>query len=142
MVTEENTQENQDNGATVLIDLEDLIKTNVDNIERAKAEKKKLSEMLASALENDETYRLHSAAAKEGAKLKKITRANILALESNKQLSEKIKTLKHDIKDAKGALSDYLLEYKRISGSTQLELFDGSIREIVQTATIIKPFKR
>ncbi len=142
MVTEETTQGDQDNGATVLIDLENLIKTNVQNIERAKAEKKKLSEMLSSALENDETYRLHSTGAKAATKLKAQTKVSILSLASNKQLAEKVKTLSQEIKESKGALSDYLLEYKRISGSTQLELFDGSIREIVQTATIIKPFKR
>lgn len=126
------------NAAQVLIDLEQLIKTNVANIDKGKSELKKQREMLASALENDETYRLHNEEAKKAAKAKMQTKYQILQLPQNKQLAEKVKSVAADIKEAGGALSDYLREYQRMSGATEIETDDGQIREIVYTAKLVK----
>ena len=61
-------------GAQVLIDLENMIKTNVAIIDRNKVELKKQKEMLDSALQNDETYRTHNEEAKKAAKQKGATK--------------------------------------------------------------------
>ncbi len=128
--------------AQVMLDLEQLIKTNVANIDRGKAELKKLREMENSALENDETYRLHNEEAKKAAKQKSATKAQIMALPANKQLANKIKDIAEDIKEADGALSDYLREYGRMSGTNEIETEDGQIREIVYLAKLIKKSTR
>lgn len=127
-----------DNSAQVLLDLEQLIKTNVANIDRGKAELKKQREMLASALENDETYRLHNDEAKKAAKQKAATKYQIMQLPQNKSLAEKIKTIAAEVKEADAALSDYLREYGRMSGSNEIETEDGQIREIVYVAKLVK----
>lgn len=127
-----------DNGAQVLLDLEQLIKTNVANIDQGKVELKKQREMLTSALENDETYRLHDEEAKKAAKVKAGTKYQILQLPGNKALAEKVKSIAADIKEANTALSDYLREYQRLSGSNEIETEDGQIREIVYTAKLVK----
>jgi hypothetical protein len=125
-------------GAQVLLDLEQLIKTNIANIDRGKAELKKQREMLTSAFENDETFRLHNEEAKKAAKTKAQTKYQILQQPQNKQLAEKVKSLLADIKEADGALSDYLREYQRLSGSNEIETDDGQVREIVYTAKLVK----
>ncbi len=130
------------NAAQVLLDMEQLIKTNVGNIDRGKAELKKLREMLSSALENDETYRLHNEEAKKAAKQKSATKTQIMQQSQNKQLAEKVKDIAVQIKEADGALSDYLREYGRMSGANEIETDDGQIREIVYIAKLIKKSPR
>lgn len=137
-----NAANTDDNGAQVLLDLEQLIKTNIANIDRGKAELKKQREMLASALENDETYRLHNEEAKKAAKQKAQTKYQIMQLPQNKQLSEKVKAIITDVKEADAALSDYLREYARLSGTNEIETEDGEIREIVYVAKLVKKSSR
>jgi hypothetical protein len=127
-----------DNAAQVLLDLENLIKSNIASIDAHKAELSKQREMLDSALQNDETYREHDKAAKEAAKVKMKTKQQILQLPANKQLVEKVKEAALEGKEAEGALSDYLREYQRMSGATEIELDDGEIREIVNIPKLLK----
>lgn len=126
------------NDAQVLLDLEQLIKTHISTIDKGKTELKKQREMLASALENDETYRLHNEDAKKAIKIKAQTRYQIMQASGNKQLADKVKTIATEIKEATGALSDYLREYQRMSGSSEIETEDGQIREIVYVAKLVK----
>jgi len=129
-------------GAQVLLDLEQLIKTNVATIDRAKVELKKQKEMLDSALQNDETYRTHNEEAKKAAKQKGATKLQILSQSANKALAEKVKTLVAEVKEATDALSDYLREYARMSGTNEIETDDGVVREIVYTAKLVKKGSR
>lgn len=125
-------------GAEVLIELETTIKNYITDIDRKKAEIKKEREMLESALQNDETYRLHTEEAKKAAKIKSQTKYQIMQLPANKQLAEKVKDLAVEIKEADGALSDYLREFQRLSGSTEIETNEGEVREIVYVAKLVK----
>lgn len=131
-----------DNSAQVLLDLEQLIKTHVANIDKGKLELKKLREMLTSALENDETYRLHAEEAKKTAKQKAATKYQIIQQPQNKQLAEKLKSLAGEIKELDTALSDYLREYARMSGTNEIETSDGEVREIVYVAKLVKKSSR
>lgn len=130
--------EGGDDAATVLLNLESLIKSHISGIDSRKQELKKLREMLASAMANDETYRLHEEKAKEANKQKAATRAQIMKQPANASLSEKIKHLTSDIKEMDRALSDYLREYERMSGSNEIEGDDGEVREIVYVAKLVK----
>lgn len=136
------TADTNSNTAQVMLDLEQLIKTNIANIDRGKAELKKLREMETSALENDETYRMHNEEAKRAAKQKSATKKQIMSLPANKQLADKIRGIAEDIKEADGALSDYLREYGKMSGTNEIETEDGQIREIVYLAKLIKKSSR
>ena len=57
-------------------------------------------------------------------------------------LAQKIKDFNTDLKEKKTALSDYLLEYQRMSGATEIEGHDGQIREIINNAKLIKRSSR
>jgi hypothetical protein len=126
------------NAAQVLLDLEQLIKTHITNIDKGKAELKKQREMLTSVLENDETYRQHNEEAKKTAKTKAQTKYQILQKPENKVLSEKTKEIASEIKEQDAALSDYLREYQRMSGSNEIETDDGIVREIIYVAKLVK----
>jgi hypothetical protein len=124
--------------AQVLLDLETLIKTHIATIDKGKSELKKQREMLTSILENDETYRLHNDEAKKAAKTKAQTKYQLMQQPQNKQLADKVKTIAAEIKEQDAALSDYLREYQRMSGSTEIETDDGVVREIVYVAKLVK----
>lgn len=130
------------NAATVLLELETTIKTYIAQIDKNKAELKAQREMMESALMNDGTYRTHSEEAKKAAKVKATTKYQIMQLPANKQLAEKVKELSEAVKEADGALSDYLREYERMSGSSEIETDDGEVREIVYVAKLIKKASR
>ena len=125
-------------GSDVMLSLENMIKTNVDAIQKLTEEKKKHKEMLDDGYANNPTYREHADKAKDAAKVRNATKAEIMKQPSMAALSDKVKGFSQDIKERKNALSDYLLEYQRLTSATQLELFDGQTVEIVKTATVVK----
>ncbi len=130
------------NPATILLDLEQTIKNHIAEIDKRKSELKSEREMMESALMNDETYRTHSEEAKKAAKVKLKTKFQILQLPVNKHLADKVKELASEIKELDGALSDYLREYQRMSGSSEIETDDGEVREIIYIAKLVKKSSR
>lgn len=131
-----------DNGATVLMELETTIKNHISSIDKNKAELKKQREMLESALLNDETYRLHTEEAKKAAKTKALTKYQIMQLPTNKILADKIKDLSVQTRELDSALSDYLREYMRMSGTNEIETDEGEVREIIYVAKLVKKAAR
>jgi len=128
----------QENGSEVILSLEQLIKSHVESIDRLTVEKRKQAEMLKDGCNNDLVYREHADKAKEAAKVRNATKAQIMKQPAMVLLSNKVKSITSELKDKKMALSEYLLEYQRLTQATQLELFDGQILEIVKTAKVIK----
>jgi hypothetical protein len=75
-------------------------------------------------------------------KFKSKTKSEILKRPQAKELDDRIKTMKSEIKEQQGALSDYLQEYQRMSGVNEIEGEDGEMREIVYVAKLVrKAFK-
>jgi len=130
------------NDSTVLLDLENLIKSHVSGIDKRKEELKKIKEMLNDIFVNDPTYQEHEKQAKEANKVKGVTKAQLIKLPNAKELGDKIKTITSEIKETDGALSDYLREYQRMSGSNEIEGDDGQVREIVYVAKLVKKSSR
>ncbi len=130
------------NGATVLLELEATIKNHISLIDKNKAELKKQREMLESALLNDETYRLHTEEAKKVTKTRALTKYQILQLPANKVLADKVKELAAQTRELGSALSDYLREYMRMSGTTEIETDEGEVREIIYVAKLVKKASR
>lgn len=128
--------------ATVLLSLENLIKNNIASIDKLREETRKHKQMLEDSFMTDAVYQEHLKLAKEAAKVKSATRAQILKMPQNVQLSNKIKNMTTELKDKQYALSDYLLEYQRMTGVNEIEGEDGEVREIVNTAKVVKRFKK
>ena len=126
------------NQASIMMNLEQMIKNHVSSIDRISEELKKQREMLKDTFENDEVYRDHSEKAKEAVKVKAATKAQIMKQPQVFELSEKIKNIRSEVKELKAALSDYLKEFERISGVNEIEGEDGEVRKIEYTAKLVK----
>ena len=124
--------------ADVMLSLENLIKTNTISIDRLKLELKKHREMLEDAFQNDPTYKEHAQKAKEAAKVKSGTKTQITKQTTVAQIAEKVKSLTTELKDKQLSNSDYLREYQRMSGASEIEVETGDIREIVNVPKLVR----
>jgi len=128
--------------AELLGNLESSIREHIVSIDTSKAELKKLKEMLSDMFANDPTYQEHDKAVKEATKIRTTTKLELLKQPAASQLNAKIKDMSSDLKDLQNALSDYLREYQRLSGSNEIEGDDGEVREIVYVAKLVKRTSR
>lgn len=120
----------------ILINMESMIKTHMSALDKLQEEMKKHKEMLDDIFKNDPTYQEHSEKAKEAAKIKQNTKAQILKQAQAAELNGKVKSFKSQIKETQDALSDYLQEYARMAGVNEIEGEDGEVREIVYVASL------
>ncbi len=125
-------------GATVLLSLEEMIKSHIDSLEKLRQELRQNREMFEDAFNNNPTYREHLEKVKEANKGKGSIRQEIAKQPSIMALSDKVKSLRQEIKERQMALSDYLLEYQRMTGANEIEGNDGQVREIVNTSRVVK----
>lgn len=124
--------------ATVLTSLDELIKATVSSMDRIRVEMRKHKEMLEDAYNNDPVYHENAEQAKAAAKKKNETKQNILKQPAMQTIANKVKTMAAEIKEKQFSLSDYLLEYQRLSGANQIEIGDGEILEIVNSAKVVR----
>lgn len=127
---------------TNILKLEDTIKRYVSSIDNSVVEMKKQAEMLEDIFTNDPTYQLHLDQAKEANKVKSKTKGELMKRTDIAQLAEKVKEVKSQVKDMKDALSDYLIQYKELSGANEIEGEDGQVREIISMVKLVKKSTR
>ncbi len=127
-----------DTNATVLLSLEEMIKNNIAAVDKLAVEVREKRHMFTDAFQNDATYKENEDKAKEANVVKLQTKQQILKQPAMMQLSESIKSMNADMKERRAALSDYLLEYQRMTGAVTIEDLDGNIREIVNDAKAVK----
>ena len=125
-------------GATVLLSLEQLIKSHIASIDKLRDESRKHKQMLEDAFLNDVVYQEHLKQSKEANKQKSTTKQQIMRQPANVMLSNKIREMSAELKDKQMALSDYLLEYQRMTGVNEIEGEDGEVREIINIAKVVK----
>lgn len=126
---------------SILLNLENLIKSHISGLEIRKEELKKYKEMMGSSFKNDPTYQEAEVAVKDATKLKKEAKARLLKLPEVRNVQEKVTEFSTEIKDMDAALSDYLREYQRISGSNEIVDDNGIVHEITYVAKLIKKAK-
>ena len=123
---------------SVLLNIESLIKSHITGLDQRRSELKRLKEMMASAFKNDPTYQDAETAVKEATKMKKEAKFVLLKLPEVKNVDEKVKELSTEVKDMDGALSDYLREYQRLSGSNEITDDNGQVHEITYVAKLVR----
>jgi len=138
IVEETPTEGAQSSDATVLLSLEDMIKNNIATIDKETAELREKRHMFVDAFQNDATFKEHEDKAREANVTKLATKQQILKQPAMMQMAEKIKSMAADLKERKAAVSDYLLEYQRLTQATTIEDLDGNLREIHNNATAVK----
>lgn len=142
IVEDTTTTSSPTNQVDVIMNLENLIKSHITGVDSRKTELKKNKEMVEDILNNDSTYKLHCEEAKKAAKVKSQTKHQIMQQPNARALGEKVKELSTEIKEMNQALSDYLREFQRMTGTNEIEGEDGEMREIVYVAKLIKKTKK
>lgn len=120
----------------LVLNMEGMIKNLISTLDKQKEAAQKFQEALNDIFENDETYVTHAKAAKEAARVKSATKQQILKQPQAADLFEKVKTLKSEMSENQASLSDYLREFQRMSGISEIEGEDGELLEIVYTAKL------
>lgn len=134
---EDSTEQIPDTVKTQL-SVESLIKTLISRIARVKEDLKPVKEMLSDLLNNNEEYQLADNEAKEASKKKSTIKNKILSTPEGKMAKDKVSELKNDLSEAQEALSSYLADYQRLTGSSEIEGEDGELRKIVYVAKLVK----
>ncbi len=128
----------KDSDAVLLLRIEEMIKTHISQIDNLSEEAKKYKEMIDDIFGNDEVYKKHDEVAKEAARVRSKTKAEINKRPDVADLNEKFKSIRSQKKELSEGLSDYLREYQRLSGLNEIEGEDGELREIVYVAKLVK----
>jgi seryl-tRNA synthetase len=142
IVSENTSSQTKDDQATILLSLDEMIKTYVASLDRLSEEQKKLREMVADGLHNDAQYREVDSKAKEATKARNAIRQQIMGRSGVIEIANKLKNITIEIKEKKASLSDYVLEYQRMAGVNEVEVGNGEILEIVQVAKLVKKFRK
>lgn len=121
-----------------LINCESLINNGVVRYDTLKKETGDLKSQLDSILENDDEYQKLCEEVNIKSKLKKIAKQKVMQRQEAATLSDKIKDGNCQIKELKTAISDYLAQYVSLSGTNQIELNDGVMRQILTSAKLVK----
>lgn len=136
---ESNTLQNDSEGqAQLLLSLEQLIKSTIRNLGTLGTELSEKRQMFADSFENDATFKEIEDKAKEATKVKLQTKLQIVKQPSIAQIALRIKDIAQEMRERKSTLSEYLLEYLRITGVNQIEAEDGVVHEIVHVAKLVK----
>ncbi len=128
--------------AETLVSITNLIQSYITSIGRHKMEIQENRQMLDDALLNDASYKEKEDKAKEAAKVRNAYKSQILKQPALMALSEKIKDLRTEMKDAQQQLSDYLQEYQKLTGANEIEDANGNVNEIRYSARLVRPSKK
>lgn len=142
VVTSNASQNTTGSTADDLITVTNLIQSYIGNLDRAQEEMKAHKQMLTDAFSNDPTYKEHEDKVKEAMKVKNATKQQIMNQPTLRELAEKVKDMSQSVKDMREALSNYLQDYARMTGSREFEDAEGELREIVYTAKLVKTDKK
>jgi chemotaxis regulatin CheY-phosphate phosphatase CheZ len=134
----ETEQQPETNAAVTLVSLERLILGYLAQLEGQEAEYKKIKEMLDNIFNNNPEYQELTEKAKEVSKEKGSIKRQIMQQPDAKELGDKIRVSKEELKEMKDNLSNYLQQYAQLAGTNQFEDDQGQVREIIYIAKLVK----
>jgi len=138
IVAEPSTTTSVPTDVSILFNLEAMIKSHITGLDDRKSKLKNYKEMMTSAFKNDPSYQEAEVAVKEATKLKKEAKARLMKLPEVSNVQQKVTEFASEIKEMDEALSDYLREYQRLSGSNEIILDNGEVHEITYVAKLLK----
>lgn len=135
---EASTNVNSDNKLERIMSLENMVNGYILDLDKLQKDLKEQSAMLKDSFENDADFAAAAEKVRDMQKIKKEAQDKLLQDPSISLLDAKVTDLKSEVKDVRQALSDYLQQYYRESGLTQITGADGEVREIVATVKLVK----
>ena len=127
-----------EDNSNVLLSLDEMIKLTISSMDRIKEELTKAREMVNDALLSDANYKQMDDKVKEATKERTRVKKDLLGKPGMMELSQKVKNLSEEIKEKDASLSDYVMEYQRMADVNQIELPNGEILEIIQSAKVVR----
>jgi len=121
-----------------IIEITSIVKRYIGDIEKLKANIKAEKEMYDSSFENDAKYSESSEKAKQAARELHAIKQTVTKQPAVEASVAKLRELKDELKDMQDALSGYLQQYQKISGTNVIEGDDGTLRQIVHIYKLIK----
>lgn len=121
--------------------VENLINSNIEKIDRLQEEIKPVKEMIESLLDADLEYAELDQKAMEALKAKTSKKKDLVNTANGKELNEKLRSLKSELKEAREALSSYLTSYQQKTGFNEYEGPDGELRQIIFVAKLVRKTK-
>lgn len=118
--------------------LESMINRYVGDIDKLREQLKTQKDMLEDAFNNNPEYAQASEKVKEVTRVRTGMKQKILKDPPVAFVSEKVKEIKNEIKDAQEALSGYLQKYFQTVGTNQITGDDGEVREIIVVTKLVK----
>ena len=128
---------NKSDQATQALDLTSLINRYVADIEKVKNKLKEQRQMFKDAFENDKEYHDKNEVVKAATKEKNAVKQRIMRLPGVESAAEKTQELQSELKELNQALSGYLQEHIRTTGTRVIETEDGKLREIVPVYKLV-----
>ena len=132
------TPEKGRNKALDIMQIENMINSQMVDIDKKRDEVKLLKSSFDDAFKNDAKYREFDDKVKEANRLKTTYKQAMMKDPAIAQANSSFLNGRDELKDMQMALSDYLKEYNRVTGLTQFETSDGQMLEIVQTFKLVK----
>jgi hypothetical protein len=121
-----------------LLNIESMINNANSKLNDLSYEVKEQQAILDEILESDKEFQEINKEAQKQAKLKAAARQKALNTPGAKTTIDKLKETRSQLKEVKIALSDYLAQYVKLSGTNQIEGPDGVVRQIIYTAKLVK----
>jgi predicted nucleic acid-binding Zn-ribbon protein len=126
------------NQAAELMNIENVIKRNILEIDRLSELLKSQRDSYTDAFETDMAYAQETEKLETAKRARNAIRDKILQQPSVIDLSQKIDATKEELKELKEGLSDYLKEFEEVAKTNQIEVADNDIREIVNVRKLVK----
>ncbi len=138
MTSAVDNEEDIKNQAETLVSVTNLVQTYMATVDRMKKELTESRGMLEDTFAGDARYMEVNEKVKGAAKEKKQIKAELLRNPQAMALSQKVKDLADDLKDAQTMLSGYVADYQRLTAATEIEDAEGNILKIITTSKLVK----
>ncbi len=131
-------EEDIKNQAEELVAITNLVQTYLGTVDRLKKELTESRTMLEDTFANDARYMEANEKAKAVTKEKKQIKAELLKNPQAMALSQKVKDLSDDFKEAQQMLSGYVADYQRLTDAREIEDASGNLLQIVTISKLVK----
>jgi hypothetical protein len=118
--------------------LKELSLKYIESIGELKGQIKEANQMIKDALVGDVAYLDASEKTKEVQKKLTVEKKRVQSRPDIIQLAIKLKTMRDELKEKKSSLSDYLLEYERLSGADVIDGPKGEQLSIFKKAEVTR----
>ncbi|OGG06137.1 hypothetical protein A2872_04160 [Candidatus Gottesmanbacteria bacterium RIFCSPHIGHO2_01_FULL_42_12] len=131
-------EEDIKNQAEELVAITNLVQTYMGTVDRVKKELTESRTMLEDTFANDARYMEANEKAKAVTKEKKQIKAELLKNPQAMALSQKVKDLSDDFKEAQQMLSGYVADYQRLTDAKEIEDASGNLLQIITVSKLVK----